>query len=236
MVGGGCGNLCQPEKCGVDSIWKSAALYAHCLSVYYYTFSFFWHLDYVNLVLAPWGWLTQDGWCWWPDTAAHMPSACRGEACLLSKGTLSSTTCLIGWRTLCPWFYVMSFPWKEKRWIIKKALQNDKSGAKCSYFAAFWSSAEVLFGIAMARAAARFPPTAKATPLQQSLRQDQHYRFRKLLRKSLIQSFDPQETCIWFSCVPLATALGGWFQADEEPSCCFNRCLDRSKALCTFYK
>lgn len=128
-----------------------------------------------------------------------------------------------------PWLCVMSSPWQENRWIIKKALKNDKSEAKFSYFA-FWSSA-VLFGVAVARTAVRFPPTVKAAPFQQSLRQDQHYRFRKLLTKSLIQSFGPQETCIWFSCVQLATALGAWYQVGEEPSCCCNRCLDSSKAL-----
>lgn len=66
-------------------------------SILLYFFSLFWHLDYVNLVLAPWGWLTQDGWCWWPGTAAHMPRACRGEACLLSEGTLSSKHYLPNW-------------------------------------------------------------------------------------------------------------------------------------------
>lgn len=77
-----------------------------------------------------------------------------------------------------------------------------------------------------------FLPRRKQLPsFQQSLRQDQHCRFRKLLTKSLIQSLDPQETCISSSCVSLATALGTWFQAGEEPSCCCNKCLDRSKAL-----
>lgn len=140
---------------------------------------------------------------------ACMPSAfewhllsSKGEACLLNKSTFSSTICLIGWRSPCPWFYVMSFPWQENRRIIRKALQNAKNGAKCSYFAAFWSSAEVLVGIAMVGAAARrFPPMVKAPHFHQSLRQDRHYRFRMLLRRRLIQSLDPPETCIWFACV-----------------------------------
>jgi len=55
----------------------------------------------------------------------------------------------------------MSFPWQENRWIIRKALQNDKSGAKCSYFTAFWGSAEVEIAI-VGTAARRFPPVVKA--------------------------------------------------------------------------
>lgn len=47
--------------------------------------------------LADTRWMMLVAW----HSSSH-PGACRGEACLLSKGTLSSTTCPIGCRTPCP--------------------------------------------------------------------------------------------------------------------------------------
>lgn len=138
-----------------------------------------------------------------PSAFERHPLPSKGETCSLNKSMFNGTICLIGWRSPCPWFYVMSFPWQENRWIIRKASQSDKNGAKCSYFADFWHSAEVLVGIAMVEAAVRrFPPTVKAPRFDQSLRQDQHCRFRMLLRRRLIRSLDPREVCIRFSCVP----------------------------------
>lgn len=155
----------------------------------------------------------------------------KGEACFLNITMFSSAVCLIGWRSPCPWFYVMRFPWQENRWIIRKALQNEKNGAKCSYFADFWISAEVLVGIVMVGAATRFPPAVKALHFHQSLRQDRHYRFRMLLKKRLIQSLEPQETCIWLSCVAPCLITWGMTLSKSRAQLLQKRCLDRSKAL-----
>lgn len=48
---------------------------------------------------------------------------------------------------------VTNFPWRDDGWMIRKALQSCRNGAKCSWLDPLWSFAKELLGIAVAGAA-----------------------------------------------------------------------------------